>query len=390
MMDDRDFRRRLFSISVSSLMLTLSNTAWDVLGPLWASGELHLEVATWASIRSIRFAGTFFGTFIIAVAANAWGPKAVGIVAFLVAGISLAFIAAGGDGAIYAAIPFFGAAISAVYVSLNIGIQLVGRHLQVKANSLYRSVAAAVAIVAPILATTLAGQFGYRTTFFIFALLLATGALCLTWHPSTATNPSRASLVGGFAKILRRPGLLRFLAIEQGFGLATVGVGVFAALRLSRDFGSPDALVGAFMTLAALSTFLGTLASIRVQERLGIRKTLLLSFATIALSWIGFGIAPSLAVSVTALVVGSFAGGLASAPVSYSVARLGGAGSEATTITFWKLVQALTTVVGMRACALLEPGLGMSGIIIWGSLAAILPLALLARSRMEGLSDTGA
>ncbi|MEI6875484.1 MAG: MFS transporter, partial [Spirochaetota bacterium] len=353
MMSNEDFRKRLISISASSVVITLSNTAWDILGPLWTSGQLHLGAADWAHIRSLRFTGTLLGTFFVGLAVNAWGPKALGIACFLIAATSLGFIAAGGQDAIYLAIPFFGASISAVYVALNILTQLVGSERQARANSLYRMVSAAVAIVAPISATALASTCGYNWALGSFALLLIVGALVLLWHPDVAANPSGRDFIPSIAAILRQPGLVKFLLIEQGFFLCTVGVGVFTALRFAKDLCCPDTLVGTFMTVSALFGFLGTMASYRVQQRFGIKPTLLFAYSTMATAWLGFGFSPARELALAALVVGAFGSGLVSAPVSYTVARLGGEGSEATTATLWKLIQALAAVIGMNACALL-------------------------------------
>ena len=344
MISDREFRKRLVSISAASVVITLSNTAWDVLGPLWTSGQLRLGAADWAHIRSLRYTGTLLGTFLIGLAASVWGPKTLGIASFLIASASLALIAAGGERAIYLAIPLFGASVSAAYVALNVCIQLVGTERQARANSLYRIVGAAVAIVAPVSATGLAALLGYAWALAIFALVLALGALCLAWHPGIAVNRTGDNFLASLTRIVKRSGLVKFLCIEQGFALCTIGVGAFTALRFSKDFACPDTLVGTFMTLAALAGFLGTMMSFRIQGLLGIRRTLILAFPAMAIAWMGFGLAPTRELALAALVVGSWSVGLSSAPVSYTVARLGGPGLEASTITLWKLAQALSAL----------------------------------------------
>jgi predicted MFS family arabinose efflux permease len=383
MISEKDFRNRLLAISAASIVLTLGNTAWDVLGPLWISGQLHLGAADWAHIRSLRFTGTLLGTFFLGIAANAWGPRALGIACFLIAAASLGIMAAGGEAAIYLAIPFFGASISAVYVALNIMTQLVGPERQARANSLYRIVSAAVAVVAPVAATGLAAFVGHTWALLGFALVLALGGLCLLAHPAVGANPSGRALLANVLGVIKRPGLVKFLLIEQGFALSTTGVGVFTALRLSKDFGSPDTLVGTFMTVAALAGFLGTMISYPVLERLGIKRTLLFGFAAMGLAWTGFGLAPLRELALASLVVGNLSSGIMSAPVSYTVARLGGSGSEAFSVTLWKLVQAFAAVIGMNLCAILEPSIGMAGIIAWGGLASLLPVAVLALGRIR-------
>ncbi len=383
MKGNEDFRQRLISISAASVVLTLGNTAWDVLGPLWTAGQLHMGAADWAHIRSLRFTGTLVGTLILGFAASVWGPKALGFGFFLLAGFALGFMAMGGQGAIYLAIPFFGASISAIYVSLNILTQLVGSERQARANAIYRSVGAAIAIAAPIAATSLAALVGMVWALVLFACLLTIGGLCLILYPAIPADRDRPGFFSSLGGILKRPGLLKFICIDQGFALATTGMGVFTALRLSKDFSSPDTLVGIFMTISALSGFIGTISSYRVQQWLGIRRTIILAYAAMMAAWLGFGLAQGRESALASLVLGSLFAGVSSAPVSYTVARLGGPGSEASTVTLWKLIQSLASVLGMNLCAILEPTLGMAGIIAWGSLTAVIPVAILARTRMD-------
>ncbi|MEI6387012.1 MAG: MFS transporter [Spirochaetota bacterium] len=377
-----DFRQRLIAISAASVILTLGNTAWDVLGPLWTAGQLHMGSADWAHIRSLRFTGTLVGTLILGFAASTWGPKALGFAFFLIAGCALGFMARGGQAAIYLAIPVFGASISAIYVALNILTQLVGSERQARANAIYRSVGAAIAIAAPISATFLAALIGMVWALVLFACLLALGSLCLILYPAIPADPKRLDFFASLGGILRRPGLVKFICIDQAFALATTGMGVFTALRLSKDFSSPDTLVGIFMTISALSGFVGTISSYQVQQRLGIKRTILLAYVGMMAAWLGFGMAQARGLALASLVLGNLFAGISSAPVSFTVARLGGLGSEASTVTLWKLFQSLAAVLGMNLCAILEPSLGMAGIIAWGSLMAIIPIAILARTRM--------
>jgi len=379
MTTETDYRKRLLAISAATVALTLGNTAWDVIGPLWTSSQLHLGAADWAHIRSLRFTGTLVGTVLVGLVAAAWGARALGIACFLVASASLGLIAAGGRASIYLAIPFFGASISAVYVALNVLTQLVGAERQARANASYRSVGAAVAILAPVSATGLASLFGYTWALAAFALLFIAGGLVLFRHPREHADPAGKSFLASLRVVVKRPGLVKFLSTEQLFAMSTTGIGVFTALRLSKDFSSPDTLVGTFMTVAALAGFVGTVFSFRVQERLGIRRTIVIAYGAMASAWLGFGLAPDRSWALAALMVGNLALGFSSAPVSYTVARLGGEGSEASTVTFWKMIQGLGAVLGMNACALLEPSLGMAGIIVGGSLVAFLPVLIFAR-----------
>lgn len=376
---DADTRRRLLLIAGAATSLTLGNLAWDVLGPLWTTAELGLGADDWARLRSLRFTGTLVGTVLIGLAAGRYGARLVGIAALGLSGCALAAMAAGGRPAMAIALPVFGAAISAVYIALNTLTQQVGREHQARANSVYRSVGAGVAILVPVVATTLAGLLGYAWALAAGAAALVAGAAALLRHPpgDDGRPDGLAALAAGLLAPLRRRRLLAFMLLEQAFSLCLAGGVAFTALILARALGLGDKVVGLLLTGGSVAAFAGTLLSPHLQRSLGPARTiqtcwLLAMTAAMLLSQAG---GPGTA--ALAIALGGLASGGANAPLSLLVARLGEEGREAQTFTVWKVFQGGSAALGMQLCALLEPRLGMGGVLAWGVVAAALPAAAL-------------
>ncbi len=374
-------QRSLVFIAVAAAVLNLSNFAWDVLGPLWVTSELGLGADDWARLRSLRFAGTLAGTLVIGLASGVWGARTVGAVAFALAGGGLAGIAVFGRPALVMALPVFGAAVSAVFIALNTLTQRVGRAQQARANAVYRSVGAGVGAVAPLLATVAAASWGYSRTLAVAAGLLVAGAVVLVFYPRS--DRPQGGFRGAVAALwvpLRNRHLRGLIGIEQAYCLFTSGKVAFVALILARGLELPDRQVGALLTLGAVAAFAGTLSAHRLQVRWG-------TWPTVQGGWIG-AVAAALLLATAggapqaafALLLGGFAGGLHIGPVSYAVARLGGEGGEAQSFTLWKILQSLTAVIGMQLCAVLEPHLGMTGVVAWGALGALVPIVWLRRA----------
>ncbi len=383
---DAGARRRLSLIAAAAASLTLGNVAWDVLGPLWATAELGLDPDGWAQLRSLRFAGTLVGTVIIGLAAGAWGVRAVGIAALAAAAATLAAIAAGGRPLLALAMPVFGATISAVFISLNTLTQQVGREHQAKANALYRSVCAGVTCVVPVAATIAAAVLGYATTLGVAAALLALGAVALLLHPreEIPRQGGFGSLLVALIAPLRRGRLRTFLLLELGFSFSMCGAAAFTALILARDLGLPDGMVGGLLTTGAVAAFVGTLLSQRLQRRLDPLGTILICWGTTMAAMLLLGAATGITQAAIAITLAGLATGAGFAPLSYVVARLGEEGREAQTFTVWKVSQGFSAAVGMQACALLEPRLGMGGVLAWGTAVALLPAALMLLWRRRG------
>lgn len=373
-------RPALGYIAAAAAALTLANLAWDVLGPLWTTASLGLGPDDWARLRSLRFAGTLAGTVIIGLASGVWGARTVGAAAFLLAGLALGAISLCGLPVLVVALPMFGAAVSAIFIALNTLTQQVGPTHQARANSVYRSVGAGVGCIAPLVATATAALLGYTQALAGAAVVLALGGGMLLRHrgsPSPGVG-GRAALKALMAPLASAP-LRRLILTEQSFVLLSCGGVAFTALVLALDLGLSDRMVGAVLALGAAAAFAGTLMSHRIQQALGVIRTVLAGWALALVAALLFATARGASQAAAALVAGGFAAGVHVAPTSFLVARLGGSGCEAQTFTLWKIAQSVAAVVGMQLCAALEPRLGMHGVIAWGAIAASLPVFLLWR-----------
>jgi hypothetical protein len=379
MPSDDGTRRRLLLISAAAASLTLGNAAWDVLGPLWCTAELGLDPDGWARLRSLRFTGTLVGTVLIGLAAGWWGARSVGIAALALAGAALGAIAGFGRPALVLALPVFGAAISAVFIALNTLTQQVGREQQARANSIYRSVGAGIACAVPVAATAAAGLLGYAWALGGAAILLAAGAGALLLHPIAAVErpDGLTGLLAGMIAPLRCRRLLSFMLLEQAFALCLAGGVAFTTLILARSLLLPDRTVGVLLTCGALAAFCGTLLSHRLQAALGVPRTILACWLAALAAALLLATAGGQLQAGAAVIIGGLAGGSANAPQSLLIARLGEEGREAQTFPVWKVFQGGSAVIGMQLCALLEPRLGMSGVVGCGAAGAILPFAAL-------------
>ena len=154
---------------------------------------------------------------------------------------------------------------SSTYVGLNTLVNSVEPHQQARVNAFYRAVGAGVAIGAPVLATALAAWLDYAPTLVVFAIILGAGSAAAYFHPAAAVAPVLPAPADGVAdavtwrSVVLQPGLLSWFALEELFALGVAPIWAFQAIRLARDFGLPDAAVGAVLSVGAGAAFVGTL-----------------------------------------------------------------------------------------------------------------------------------
>jgi len=370
-----DRRRRLLVVSLAGALLVLGNQCYDVLGPLWATEDLGLTPSGWASLRSLRFAGTVIGTLLFALVATRLRPRLTAAIALGLAGSALAGMVLGGMTLVWVLVPVFGAAVSIVFVNLNALVQQAGGRRRGSANALYRGTQTAVAIAAPLLATSLAAWWGgYVAALVAGAVVLIAGGAAVLAHPRTE---ARGGPPPRWGTVLRIPALRRFVAIDQLATLAQGAWHAYFALRLTRDGGLSDVALGLALMLAATGAFLITVGSGWLIDRLPLRVVLVAAWLTMAVGMLVMGVTTVPTAMIVGHVLASLGAAVNVVATSVTIGALASGGNEALAFTASKVVQAAATALGMAAAAALGAAVGMGATLILGG-GLLVAIALLA------------
>jgi MFS family permease len=284
-----------------------------------------------------------------------------------------------------AAFPLWGANISAAYVALNTLVNSLPPERQVKANGMYRAVSSGISVVAPMLATAIASKLGNGVSIVVFGSGMCTGAVLMYWYPSESEAMSgKKQTPIGWLGVLKQPGLLRFMVVDQWFALGTTSISAFQTLRLARDLELGDSSVGVVISSGLGFNFLGTLAAAPLQERFSERIALAVAWFTILIGALFLSLSTAWWTAAIGVCAAGFGSGLYMAPSSVTIARLGGGSPNAAkSFTIWKVAQGTTWVVSMQICAALEASVGMATTIGIGALLSVLPWLLLLSGRVQ-------
>lgn len=379
---DRLARQRMAVLVMSTMLFTMVDAAFDVVGPLWTTRELGLTNSGWAYLRSTRFLGTFLGIVVFGFLVERIGSRRMSGLALGCAGLALAGMSLGVP--VGWMIPIYGALVCTTYVNLNVLTQRVSSAQQGLANVIYRAAGAAAVIAAPILATQGGHAAGsYAPVLMIAALLLVVAGFLILFYPDAhlARGPkATAGVVNGYRKAFALRPLLALIALAQIFAGTAAPVVAFSALRFTRQLHLSDPVFGVICTTIAGVSLLGIISSSWLMQRL--RPSRLLGFCWLgcSLAAVALGLSDSLTVAIMAYAVHVPLMAMRSVPESLWVSRIADAAgpdgpSQAMVFTVQKICQAGTNVLMMALVGVLEPHFGIAK-LMFGCGVLGLPLAI--------------
>lgn len=158
--------------------------------------------------------------------------------------------------------------------------------------------------------SVIGGTFGWRATFVFAGLLLlaAAGLIRLLLRPVPGTDRTGLATLG----IAARPAIAARLAVTAGAFTATFCSIAYLGPLVNRAVGAEGAAVGAFQACIGLGSVLGILAGGRLADRPGPERALPILFGVVALTQVGFVLAPALSpVAASALIAVSITVGAA-------------------------------------------------------------------------------
>lgn len=372
-------RRRMLALAASAAFFSLFGSGVEVLLPLWVTRDLGMPASAWATLRSTRFAGTLVGVIFLGALSDRAGQRLVGALSMLGTTAVMIILSLGGRTTLWTLFPVFGALVSTAFVNLNTLCQHVSDRRQGLANSIYRAVGAGVAILAPALATTLAGWMGgYRPVYVVYGGVLVVSAACLWLYPGEPRPPAFGRLgdevramLRLYIKTMRDRDLMRFIHLSNLCGGTVAGVGAFAAIHFTKHMGMTPHSFGLLASLAGLLTFCATLAGGLFLDRVRLSRLMAaVSFGSSGAAVL-MGATDSPAVTAAAFVAFSPVSYLGVAPVSMWVSRCAGTGSRAAVFTVHKIWSAGYAAVVMALLGLLENWLGIRMILVCGGALGI-------------------
>lgn len=366
-------------MAVSAFLFSFCYTAGDVILPLWATRDLGLSAADWANLRSLRFAGVLVGVVFLGALSDRFGQRRSAVWTLLASGVAMALFWLNSSFILWALMPVFGAVVSTVFVNANTLTQLVTTTRQGVANTVYRSVGAASGILAPVAATWLAVAWGgYPPVFLLLGALLAVAAWALLAYPldeplTPLEHPWREvrRLWQGYAGALREKPLMRFIQVSQFFYNSIACVGVFVAIRLTRELGMSDRAFGVLGTAGGVITFVLVAAAGWHLDRISLRRLHVVGGVVAACGALLMGLSDSLALTCVGALIAMPVTTLLIAPSSMWVSRAAGRATPVAAFAVHKVMSALCVSLAMVLFGLLENWLGMRTVLLIGGTASL-------------------
>ncbi len=376
-------RQRMTVLAISAACFAVSNSAFDMITPLWATGDLGYSAADWAHLRSLRFTGTFVGILALGIIAERLGSRRMAALTLALSGCAMSLMALGKPWLVTLCMPLFGALISTTFVNFNALTQQVSIRRQGLANGIYRGIGAGMAIIAPILATSLAHCWGaWSPVLQCAAFATATGGLVILFYPEPRSDARRSlrEVLRGFASVSRKWALWRFILIDQLMAFTQGGVAAFAALRLTRELGLSEPAFGFVCSVGAGLGLCAVLVAGVLFQRLPLRWGMGAAWLGSALGSLLLGVSSSLPLSIAAALLVATSWPITTVPGSMWIGLAGGA--TATAFTVHKIIQSGVAAGSMALMGWLEPRCGMQPLLLAGGMIGV-PLTVLMLLKMR-------
>ncbi len=375
-------RRRMSVLAVSAALFGLSNSVFDLIGPLWATSDLGLDAAGWAHLRALRFTGTFVGILALGILAERIGSRRMAALTLALGGCALVVMARGSYAQVLLCMPLFGALVSTTFVNFNALTQQVSTTRQGMANGIYRGIGAGMAIIGPVLATTLAGHFGsWAPVIDLAGIATAIGGLAILLYPEQRSDARRslAEVLGGFAAAARNRPLWRFIILDQLMAFTQGAMAAFATLRLTRELGLGEAAFGLLCTIGAALGLGAVLLAGMLAQRMPLSWGMAAAWLGSAVGSLILGLSSSLPLSCLAVLLVAMSWPVTSVPGSMWIGLAGGA--NATAFTTHKIVQSGVAAGSMALVSWLQPHTGIQPLLLVGGLLGLPLVALMLRMR---------
>jgi YNFM family putative membrane transporter len=373
-------RHRMSAIAATALLFGLFTSGADTILPLWATRDLGWSAADWALLRSLRFAGILVGVVLLGALSDRFGQRRIGALSLVGAAVLTLGFGLLPPRLAWFVMPVYGALVSTGFVNLNTLTQQVSARRQGLANSIYRSVGAGAGIVAPVLATALAGAWGsYSRVFLALALVVAAAAAVLGFHPDDAPSAPladwRRELAGawaGYRQVLGQRPLMRYIHLSNLAMNTVAGVSAFAAIYFTHELGQSDQRYGFFASVTGLLVFAANVLGGFFLDHVALRRLsgwlVLLSGASCAL----MGTLRSPVLFIVGWCVFAPTANLFILPASMWVSRAAGPASLAAVFSVHKILTAAYLAGTMLLLGLLERWLGIRLILLGGGLLGML------------------
>jgi len=373
-------RQRMSIVASTSLLFGAFSAGTEVVFPLWVTKELGYTPSQWAQMRSMRMIGILVGILFLGALSDRFGQRLIGALSMLGAAACLILLGMGPRSTIWYIIPILGALVSTSFVNLNTLTQGISHRRQGTANAVYRSVGTIASIVAPVMATGLAAIWhGYSGVFYVFAGTLVAAACVLWFYPGEQIPESLGDirkemlrLTRGYRDAFKERQLMNIIHYSQIWTGVLAGVGVFAAIRFTRELGQTDQYFGLISSIAGALTFVSIAGTAFVLDRVSLPKL----FGTLAVlsglcsAVMGLNDSMLLAtigflcfVPLTSVLVG---------PVSMWISRAADPNAQAAAFSVHKLISAAYTAGSIAILGYLEQKIGIRSILLYGGILGML------------------
>jgi len=273
-------RHRMTTLAITALVVGFVTTGMEIILPLWVTGELGFTPGQWAQLRSLRMWGVVGGVVFLGAFSDRFGQKVVGAVCLVCVAVLMALLGYGKNQSIWLLMPILGALMSTAFVNLNTLTQQVSDNRPGLANTIYRSIGAGTAIIAPVVVTTLALFWhGYTNVFFLIAVLSLVAAGAILFYPEENTTSGwdglrveAGRLHQGYVAALRQSELMRFLHVVSLWYAVFAGVGAFTAIRFTKQLGQSDQQFGILTSAGAILTLFLTIGAGFILDRVSLRR----------------------------------------------------------------------------------------------------------------------
>lgn len=365
-------------LAVTGALMSFACSGYDFLCPLWIVEDLHYAKSQWAQMRSLRFAGVTIGVIFLGALSDRFGQRRIAAWCLFGMAAILLLLGCGWSQGIWYTMPFYGAFASTMFVNLNALTQIVSAQRQGLANTIYRGVNAATAVLAPFAVTFLRGAWhGYLWVLLTLALLFVISGLVLLLHPNDvaprALAPLRrelAQLWSGYRVALRQRALVRYIHISQIWGNVMIGVSTFAALRFL-ELGRSAPEIGVIGTAAGVMALAATIAIGFILDRVSLRRVHIVIGIASGLASLLMGLGNNLWLTIFAYILFVALTNMLLSPISMWVSRAAGESTLTAAFSLHKVLAAFYVTAATMLAGYLEQWVGMRMVFFTGGALGI-------------------